>query len=91
MHGKASVVKVDTSSRIFKGMEESPRVARYHSLSAVENKLPSCLKVTARSDDGEIMAVEHREHPVFGLQFHPESILTRDGKIMVRNFLDILY
>ena len=91
MHGKASVVKVDTSSRIFRGMEDEPTVARYHSLSAVENRLPACLKVTARSDDGEIMAVEHRDYPVFGLQFHPESILTKDGKVMVRNFLDILY
>jgi anthranilate synthase component 2 len=72
-------------------MEDEPTVARYHSLSAVENRLPACLKVTARSDDGEIMAVEHRDYPVFGLQFHPESILTKDGKVMVRNFLDILY
>ena len=91
MHGKSSVIKVDTSSRIFRGLSEEPTVARYHSLAAVESKLPSCLKVTARSDDGEIMAVEHRENPVYGLQFHPESILTEEGKVIVGNFLDILY
>ncbi len=91
MHGKASSVKIDTSSRIFKGLGNELRVARYHSLSAVENKLPSCLRITARSDDGEIMAVEHRDHPVFGLQFHPESILTEKGNVILRNFLDIMY
>lgn len=91
MHGKASVVKIDPSCKIFKGIPDEPTVARYHSLSAVEKRLPSCLKVTGRSDDGEIMAVEHREYPVFGLQFHPESILTKDGRIMLENFLEILY
>ncbi|MCR4806741.1 MAG: aminodeoxychorismate/anthranilate synthase component II [Lachnospiraceae bacterium] len=91
MHGKSSKVKIDTNSRIFKGLDEEVTVARYHSLSAVERRLPSCLKITGRSDDGEIMAVEHREYPVFGLQFHPESILTEDGMVMLRNFLDILY
>ena len=87
MHGKSSVVKVDNSSRIFKGLPDELSVARYHSLSAVEIRLPSCLKIIARSDDGEIMAVEHREFPVYGLQFHPESILTKDGMTMLENFL----
>ena len=87
MHGKMSVVKVDTTSKIFKGIDEKTGVARYHSLSAVEEKLPDCLKITAKSDDGEIMAVEHKEYPVFGLQFHPESILTDDGIIMLKNFI----
>ena len=91
MHGKASTAKIDTSCRIFRDLDDELTVARYHSLAAVENRLPSCLKITARSDDGEIMAVEHREHPVFGLQFHPESILTQNGRIMLSNFLDILY
>ncbi len=88
MHGKASDVKTDTTCRIFKGLEDKIRVARYHSLSAVELKLPSCLKITARSDDGEIMAVSHREYPVYGLQFHPESILTTDGHTILANFLE---
>ena len=87
MHGKASDVRIDTSCRIFKGLNDEIRVARYHSLAAVELKLPSCLKVTARSADDEIMAVCHREYPVYGLQFHPESILTDNGRIMLDNFI----
>ena len=87
MHGKTSIAAIDTSSAIFKGLGKDIPVARYHSLSAVENTLPDCLKVTGRSDDGEIMSVEHCEYPVFGLQFHPESILTPDGKIILKNFI----
>ena len=89
MHGKSSVVRINTDSGIFRGMDEEVKVARYHSLSAVERYLPACLKITGRSDDDEIMAVEHREYPVYGLQFHPESILTSDGSIMLKNFLSI--
>ena len=63
-------------------------VARYHSLAAVKETLPDCLKITAETDDGEIMAVEHKEYPVYGLQFHPESILTKDGKRMMENFIN---
>ena len=87
MHGKSSIAKIDNSSVIFKGLEDKMQVARYHSLSAVESKLPDTLKVTAKTDDGEIMAVEHKETLVFGLQFHPESILTPDGIIILKNFL----
>ena len=79
MHGKTSVAKLDTDSTVFKGMDREIRVARYHSLSAVRDKLPDCLKITAETDDGEIMAVEHRKYPVYGLQFHPESVLTPEG------------
>ncbi|MCR5509247.1 MAG: aminodeoxychorismate/anthranilate synthase component II [Lachnospiraceae bacterium] len=87
MHGKSSLVRIDNDSVIFRGLDNEVSVARYHSLAAVERYLPSCLKITGRSDDGEIMAVEHREHPVFGLQFHPESILTPQGVKMLENFL----
>lgn len=89
MHGKKSSVEFDTQSPMFKGLEGSHEVARYHSLAAAEENFPACLKVTARTADGEIMAVEHEKHPIFGLQFHPESILTDCGEIMLKNFLEI--
>lgn len=87
MHGKESVIKTDTSSLIFKGLPKNITVARYHSLAAVDSTMPDCLKITATSDDGEIMAVEHRHFPVYGLQFHPESIMTPDGMTILRNFM----
>ena len=87
MHGKESVIKTDTSSLIFKGLPKNITVARYHSLAAVDSTMPDCLKIPATSDDGEIMAVEHRHFPVYGLQFHPESIMTPDGMTMLRNFM----
>ena len=89
MHGKSSIVTLDNTSKIFKGFGEKTEVARYHSLAADEATIPDCLKVTARTDDGEVMAVEHREHEVYGLQFHPESILTPEGRKMLRNFLGV--
>jgi len=87
MHGKASEVTLDNNSRIFTGLGRKIPAARYHSLIAVKNQLPDCLKIIAQTDKGEIMAVEHRNKPVYGLQFHPESILTPDGHKIIRNFL----
>ena len=87
MHGKQSAVTVDAECPIFAGLPETVTVGRYHSLAAREDTLPPELKVTARADDGEVMAVQRRDFPVFGLQFHPESILTPDGEAMLRNFL----
>lgn len=87
MHGKQSVVSLDTDSQIFLGMEPKQKVARYHSLAADKDTIPDCLKVTAVTEDGEVMAVEHREYPVYGLQFHPESVLTTGGEKMMENFL----
>ena len=87
MHGKMSIVDLDTDSAIFKGMEPKLQAARYHSLAAEEDKLPAELKVIARTEDGEIMAVEHRNYPVYGVQFHPESILTPDGRKIMERFL----
>lgn len=89
MHGKASLTKVDQQSPLFKGLPEEVRVARYHSLAAAEESLPACLRVIARTDDGEVMAVQHAEYPTYGVQFHPESILTPDGRAMIENFLAI--
>ncbi len=89
MHGKKSAIEYDTSSPIFNGISGKLEVARYHSLAADESTMPETLKITARTADGEIMAVEHREYPIFGLQFHPESILTTNGKAFAENFLNI--
>jgi anthranilate synthase component 2 len=89
MHGKMSIAHIDTESKLFKGLDQDIEVARYHSLAAVKETLPDCLKVTAMTDDNEIMAVEHKEYNVYGVQFHPESILTPDGMTIIRNFLAI--
>ncbi len=89
MHGKSSQITLDVDTRLFRGMESPIEAARYHSLSVREDTLPTCLHITARSDDDEIMAVEHREYPIFGVQFHPESILTSQGKHIVENFLNV--
>lgn len=88
MHGKQSTTELDKSSPIFQGLPDAIPVARYHSLALLEETLPECLKVTARTEDGEVMAVQHKTYPVYGLQFHPESILTPDGKAIVKNFLE---
>ena len=87
MHGKQSEVVFDRTCPLFAGLPERAPVARYHSLAADESTLPKELLVTARTDDGEIMAVAHTEYPIFGVQFHPESIMTPDGKQMLRNFI----
>ena len=88
-HGKQYQVKVDRTCPIFQGCPQEMPVARYHSLAVQEEGLPEELVVTARTEDGEIMGVMHREDPVYGLQFHPESILTPYGKQMIANFLKI--
>jgi len=87
MHGKSSQVNLDLDNAIFKGLPPVISAARYHSLAGIESTLPGSLKITAKTDVGEIMAVCHKEYPVYGLQFHPESILTPDGGIIIRNFL----
>lgn len=89
MHGKSSLVEIDAQSPLFKGLPAKIQVARYHSLAADEESLPECLQVISRADDGEVMAVQHAEFPTFGVQFHPESILTPDGRAMIENFLAI--
>ncbi len=87
MHGKQSAAEVDGSDPLFAGLASSIQVGRYHSLAVNPDTLPACLKVTARADDGAVMAVRHVERPVHGLQFHPESILTPQGPAIVKNFL----
>ena len=90
MHGKASEVTLDTDCPLFAGVGPKAQVARYHSLEADARSLPPCLRVVAANEAGEVMAVSHVEHPTFGLQFHPESILTPAGPAMMRNFLSVV-
>ena len=89
MHGKQSEIELDTSSAIFKNLDRIVSVGRYHSLAAAENTIPASLKVIARAEDGEVMAVADERRKVYGLQFHPESIMTPSGPQMLRNFLGI--
>lgn len=89
MHGKQSLVDVDTGCPVFRGLPDQIPTARYHSLVARADTLPDCLQVTATAENGEIMAVCHKRDPVYGLQFHPESILTPQGHIILENFLEI--
>lgn len=88
MHGKKSLITIDQSSPLFFGLPKVMEAARYHSLVALDDTIPECLEVIARDNkNGEVMAVQHREYPVYGLQFHPESILTPMGKQILKNFL----
>ena len=87
MHGRASQIEHDGSG-ILAGLASPLTAGRYHSLVVEEESLPAALRVTARSEEGEIMALQHREHPVYGVQFHPESVLTEHGHEMLRNFLE---
>ena len=87
MHGKLSPVAHDGEG-VFAGLPSPFQATRYHSLAIDEATMPEALTVTARSDDGEIMGVRHREHAVHGVQFHPEAILTEHGKRLLANFLD---
>ncbi len=89
MHGKQSRIRPEPGCPLFENCPEEFPVARYHSLAASEASMPECLIVTARTSDGEVMAVQHREYPIFGVQFHPESIMTPDGSTMLRNFVKI--
>ena len=86
VHGRASLV-VHNSQGIFSGLPSPLRVGRYHSLAVEEESLPPDLLITARTEDGVVMAIEHRQHPVMGVQFHPESILTSGGYELLANFL----
>jgi anthranilate synthase component 2 len=89
MHGKKSRIRLDTSSPIFKELPEEIDAARYHSLAAVKKTVPDTLKIIAEDGMGEVMAVAHREYEVFGLQFHPESVLTPRGETIIKNFLSL--
>lgn len=90
MHGKQKEIHQIGENQLFRGLPGTFPAARYHSLAALKEKLPEELKVTAESEDGEVMAVEHTKYPIYGVQFHPESVMTPDGKIMIENFIDVV-
>jgi anthranilate synthase component 2 len=87
MHGKTSLI-AHTGEGVFKGLPSPFTVIRYHSLAIERSSLPSCLEVTAWTDDGEIMGVRHKEFDIEGVQFHPESILSEHGHALLKNFLE---
>ena len=87
MHGKTSLIH-HTGAGVFWGLESPFQATRYHSLVVERSSLPACLEITAWTEDGEIMGLRHRELPVEGVQFHPESILTQHGHALLKNFLD---
>jgi anthranilate synthase/aminodeoxychorismate synthase-like glutamine amidotransferase len=86
MHGKSSTV-IHNGSGLFTGLPMPFEAGRYHSLVVERTSFPRCLEIIAESDDGEIMALRHREFPMYGVQFHPESVLTRDGQKILERFL----
>ena len=87
MHGKSSQAAVDFHCPLFQGCPPMTPVARYHSLAADAASLPECLTTISHTEDGEVMGVKHRDYPIYGVQFHPESILTPRGKDMLKNFI----
>ncbi len=89
MHGKSSMINVDNECELFVGLPKSIEAGRYHSLIVGNNSIPDCLKVTAMGSESEIMGLKHKEYNIFGIQFHPESILTPDGKKILKNFLNV--
>ena len=88
MHGKTSEISHD-SKGVFRDLPDPITATRYHSLAVERKSLPSCLEVSAEAEDGEIMGLRHRQYPVEGIQFHPESILTKEGMNILRNFLEL--
>lgn len=88
MHGKTSPILHEGGS-VFKGLPSPFEATRYHSLIVKRDTLPDCLTITAETAEGEIMGLQHKDLPIHGVQFHPESILTEDGKTLVRNFLEL--
>ena len=86
MHGKTSMIHSDGKT-IYQGINKPFEAMRYHSLAVSRENFPECLEISSESDDGEIMGIRHRNHPTEGIQFHPESIMTRVGKRLLRNFL----
>ena len=84
-----SMTRLDRNCPLFRNCPETAPVARYHSLAVDPATLPDCLNITAVTEDGEVMAVQHKDDPIFGVQFHPESIMTPDGKQMLQNFMEM--
>ena len=91
MHGKTSIIELSNNSILFKNLPKQIEVARYHSLSAVRESMPDCLKITSFSiEDKEIMSIEHKKYPIYGVQFHPESVMTKDGFNIIKNLYEVI-
>mgnify|MGYP000494255529 CR=1 FL=1 len=88
VHGKQSLIKTDTACKLFKGLPQEIEAARYHSLIVEKESLPECLNITAQTADGEIMALKHRDYEIYGVQFHPESVMTPDGMKILAKFFE---
>lgn len=88
-HGVATPCHITAKDSIFQGLPTCITIGRYHSWIVSKNGLPDCLEVTAESDEGQIMALRHRQYDIHGIQFHPESILTPEGKTIIKNFIDL--
>jgi anthranilate synthase/aminodeoxychorismate synthase-like glutamine amidotransferase len=88
MHGKTSPIK-HNQKELFQGMPNPFQATRYHSLVLKRETIPPCLEITAETEEGEVMGVRHTEYPIWGVQFHPESILTENGRTIVKNFLSL--
>ena len=86
MHGKKDILEIDNNATLFKGLTREIEAARYHSLVAID--IPNELKVISKSKDGDIMAVMHKTKKIYGVQFHPESIMTKDGMKILKNFIE---
>ena len=89
VHGKTSKIKIDTTCKLFSNMPKEIQGARYHSLIVAKENLPKELLITAETEQGEIMGLKHKDYNIYGVQFHPESIMTPDGKKIIENFLKI--
>jgi len=88
-HGKTSIIKHNCED-LFENIKDNLQVMRYHSLIVENNSLPEVLSITAKTEDGIIMGIKHKEFPIYGLQFHPESIFTEEGKMMIKNFVEVI-
>lgn len=88
-HGVAALCHITTNDPIFQGLSTCITIGRYHSWVVSKNGLPDCLEVTAESDEGQIMALRHRQYDIHGIQFHPESVLTPEGRTIIKNFIDL--
>lgn len=89
MHGKTSRIHLDSTNPLFADLPPAIEAARYHSLIALRSTLPDALSIIAEDENGEVMAVKHKQYNLFGLQFHPESVLTPDGCVIMKNFLEV--